>query len=283
MIRDLEEGRSPLHDRHGSLQDRGGRDRVKQEIARLGVTYGLVSSETSFVAVEERKTPVQDPAVLRRVPIALTRGWGGREDTRSIMTRRRAARSATPRSTDENSLPTQPFVPPSCLHSWQLHLRQNLPHAAVFPTGCAGRRSTWQLPSPVNPSVRSTGSSPSRALTATGTSRRARGDPGAPADRARASDAVRFRRPEGGSARVGYGPGPRMARGAARALARVGAPGRKRPAEWLERCSAATDRLEELAEAADCIGKLHVGLRQERSCRGARVVIDASIIGVATR
>ena len=77
MIRDLEEGRSPLHDRRGSLQERGSRDRVKHEIVRLGVAYGLVSSETSFVAVEERKTPVQDEAVLRRVPIALTRGWGG--------------------------------------------------------------------------------------------------------------------------------------------------------------------------------------------------------------
>jgi hypothetical protein len=82
MIRDLEEGRSPLHDRRGSLQDRGrGSERVKQEITRLGVTYGLVSRETSFVAVEERATPVQDPAVLRKVPIALTRGWGGAEDT----------------------------------------------------------------------------------------------------------------------------------------------------------------------------------------------------------
>jgi Ca-activated chloride channel family protein len=79
MIRDLEEGRSALHDRRGSLQDRGARggDRVKQEIVRLGVAYGLVSRETSFVAVEERTTPVQDAAVLRTVPIALTRGWGG--------------------------------------------------------------------------------------------------------------------------------------------------------------------------------------------------------------
>jgi Vault protein inter-alpha-trypsin domain/von Willebrand factor type A domain len=77
MIRDLEEARSGLHDRRGSLQDRGARDRVKQEIVRLGVTYGLVSRETSFVAVEERATPVQGQAVLRKVPIALTRGWGG--------------------------------------------------------------------------------------------------------------------------------------------------------------------------------------------------------------
>jgi hypothetical protein len=77
MIRDLEEGRSALHDRRGSLQDRTGGDRVRKEIIRLGVEYGLVSSATSFVAVEERETPVKDRAVLRRVPVALTRGWGG--------------------------------------------------------------------------------------------------------------------------------------------------------------------------------------------------------------
>jgi len=76
-IRDLEEGTSPLHDRRGSLQDRGRPDRVKQEIVRLGVAYGLCSRETSFVAVEKRETPVSGPAQLRRIPVALTRGWGG--------------------------------------------------------------------------------------------------------------------------------------------------------------------------------------------------------------
>jgi hypothetical protein len=80
LIRDLEEGRSALHDRRGSLQNRGESDRVKQEIVRLGVSYGLVSRETSYVAVEERATPVLDPAVLRKVPVALTRGWGGLRD-----------------------------------------------------------------------------------------------------------------------------------------------------------------------------------------------------------
>jgi Ca-activated chloride channel homolog len=39
--------------------------------------YQLVSRETSFVAIEQRETPVAEPAELRRVPIALTRGWGG--------------------------------------------------------------------------------------------------------------------------------------------------------------------------------------------------------------
>src|SRR5262249_48728856 len=78
-IRDLEEGMSPLHDRTGSLQERGRskEDRVKKEIVHLGIAYGLTSPETSFVAIEERETPVEGEAVLRRVPVLLTRAWGG--------------------------------------------------------------------------------------------------------------------------------------------------------------------------------------------------------------
>lgn len=77
LIRDLEEGASPLHTRRGSLQGRATKDTVKEEIVRLGVTYGLASRETSYVAVEEREVPVEGEMVLRKVPIALTRGWGG--------------------------------------------------------------------------------------------------------------------------------------------------------------------------------------------------------------
>ncbi len=75
-IRDLEEGSSPLHDRRGSLQDRARPDRVKDEIVRLGIEYGLCSAHTSFVAVETRERPVEGEAQLRRVPVALTSGWG---------------------------------------------------------------------------------------------------------------------------------------------------------------------------------------------------------------
>ncbi|MFN7989449.1 MAG: VIT domain-containing protein [Thermoanaerobaculia bacterium] len=82
LIRDLEEGASPLHTRRGSLQARVTRDAVKEEIVRLGVTFGLVSRETSYVAVEERATPVTGEMELRKVPIALTRGWSG-ADTRA--------------------------------------------------------------------------------------------------------------------------------------------------------------------------------------------------------
>jgi len=80
MIRDLEEGRSPLHPRRGSQQARalGLQDApVKSEIVRLGTTWSLVSRHTSFVAVEERETPVEGEAQLRQVPVAITKGWHG--------------------------------------------------------------------------------------------------------------------------------------------------------------------------------------------------------------
>jgi Ca-activated chloride channel family protein len=70
----LEEG----GDAGGSAQNSrkaGSRDRRILEIA---LKYGLVSSRTSFVAVEERTGEDKGSEVsLRRVPVALTRGWGG--------------------------------------------------------------------------------------------------------------------------------------------------------------------------------------------------------------
>ena len=80
MIRDLEEGRSVLHPRRGSQQARalGLKDEaVKTEIVRLGTTWSLVSRHTSFVAVQERETPTEGEAQLRKVPVMITRGWHG--------------------------------------------------------------------------------------------------------------------------------------------------------------------------------------------------------------
>jgi Ca-activated chloride channel family protein len=80
MIRDLEEGRSVLHPRRGSQQKRAldlKDEQVKAAIVRLGTTWGLVSRHTSFVAVEERETPTSGEAQLRKVPVAITRGWHG--------------------------------------------------------------------------------------------------------------------------------------------------------------------------------------------------------------
>jgi uncharacterized protein YegL len=76
-IRTLEEQGEYLESR-GSLQRRGRANaNAAAEIAALGVKYQLCSRETSFVAIEHRETPGEGRAELRRVPVALTSGWGG--------------------------------------------------------------------------------------------------------------------------------------------------------------------------------------------------------------
>jgi hypothetical protein len=76
-IRTLEEQGEYLESR-GSLQRRGRANaKAAAEIAALGVKYQLCSRETSFVAIEHRETPAAGRAELRRVPVALTSGWGG--------------------------------------------------------------------------------------------------------------------------------------------------------------------------------------------------------------
>jgi hypothetical protein len=77
-IRDLEERTSRLHGKSGSRQ-RGRKDaRVTKAIVDLGVRYQLASSQTSFVAVEERDgKEAQERGRLVLVPQALTRDWGG--------------------------------------------------------------------------------------------------------------------------------------------------------------------------------------------------------------
>ncbi len=78
-IRDLEAGDA----RHGSSQQRPGKvdkaDRTNDKLVQIGKTLGLLSSATSYVAVELRAEGdrTTTPAELRRVPIALTTGWGG--------------------------------------------------------------------------------------------------------------------------------------------------------------------------------------------------------------
>jgi Ca-activated chloride channel family protein len=75
-IRELEESSEWLSLR-GSRQSHRKENRVREEIVALAVTYGLLSRETSFVAVERREVPVLGELGLRRVPIAITTGWGG--------------------------------------------------------------------------------------------------------------------------------------------------------------------------------------------------------------
>ena len=75
-IRELEGSGEWLPSRGSRQQERKGGS-VRKEIIELSLRYSLISRETSFVAVERRETPVTGDIQLRRVPIALTDGWGG--------------------------------------------------------------------------------------------------------------------------------------------------------------------------------------------------------------
>jgi Ca-activated chloride channel family protein len=75
-IRELEESPEWTSPR-GSRQRGRKATGVSREIVELSLRYGILSRETSFVAVERRETPVVGDMQLRRVPIALTTGWGG--------------------------------------------------------------------------------------------------------------------------------------------------------------------------------------------------------------
>ena len=75
-IRDLEESPAWTTAR-GSRQSDRKKSGATQEIVALSTRYGLISRETSFVAIERRETPVEGEIELRRVPIALASGWGG--------------------------------------------------------------------------------------------------------------------------------------------------------------------------------------------------------------
>ncbi len=61
----------------------------------LALRYQLLSSQTSFVAIEERVEGAQtERAQLRRVPVALTHGWGGVERALQSTTRVSMARAS---------------------------------------------------------------------------------------------------------------------------------------------------------------------------------------------
>lgn len=91
-IRELEEGDWAAA--RGSRQQGRKADAARSEIIALSLRYGLISRETSFVAVERRETPVEGDVQLRRVPIALTSGWGGRQAPREML--RSMRRPASP-------------------------------------------------------------------------------------------------------------------------------------------------------------------------------------------
>ena len=79
-IRELEEGRGIEARRFGSQQRARKAQGVDAQVLELALRYQLLSSQTSFVAIEERVEGAQtERAQLRRVPVALTHGWGGVE------------------------------------------------------------------------------------------------------------------------------------------------------------------------------------------------------------
>lgn len=92
-IRELEEGSEWLASR-GSRQQGRRANSARNEIIELSLRYGLMSRETSFVAVERREAPAQGEVALRRVPIALTSGWGGLEAGRPVRAAYATARLA---------------------------------------------------------------------------------------------------------------------------------------------------------------------------------------------
>ena len=77
-IRDLEEGRYAAAGRGSQQRDRK-EHHVTAAILELATRYTLISSETSFVAVEVREgTAADQPAPeLRRIPVALLEDWHG--------------------------------------------------------------------------------------------------------------------------------------------------------------------------------------------------------------
>ena len=57
-------------------QTKGAGD-LKQRILELSKQYGILSSLTSFLVVAERPGAAEAEVAVRRIPVALTRGWGG--------------------------------------------------------------------------------------------------------------------------------------------------------------------------------------------------------------
>jgi Ca-activated chloride channel family protein len=80
-IRELEEDPAWTPPRGSRQADRKA-GAINAEIVALATKYGLVSRETSYVAIERRDTPVVGDVQLRRIPVALTAGWGGLEARR---------------------------------------------------------------------------------------------------------------------------------------------------------------------------------------------------------
>lgn len=68
-----------LEDQCYSSRSPGAGDLIplKERILSLSKKYGILSSLTSFLVVAEKRETMAQEIAMRRVPVALTRGWGG--------------------------------------------------------------------------------------------------------------------------------------------------------------------------------------------------------------
>jgi Ca-activated chloride channel family protein len=78
-IRDLEGGIALADARHHDRKQSKNLGQLKHELISLSRTYGLVSRETDYVAIEERAEDKRTKGEIevRKVPALVTRGWQG--------------------------------------------------------------------------------------------------------------------------------------------------------------------------------------------------------------
>jgi Ca-activated chloride channel family protein len=145
-IRDLEvrHGAPP----RGSTQAQRHADRSSAQLVELGQRYGLLSSVTSYVAVEERSAADKTtaPAVLRKIPIAITQGWHGRGSVLSSLAAVRQVGMALP--APASSLPREvEFQARTSAHNitGQLRAMQRPPGQV---SGMGDKRAAWRAQPP---------------------------------------------------------------------------------------------------------------------------------------
>jgi hypothetical protein len=109
-IRELEESPEWTTAR-GSRQRERKASLASKEIVELSLRYGLMSRETSFVAVERREVPVLGEVQLRRVPTALTTGWGGLAEAAPLSNRRLIASMSSLPMDGDTGMIEAPLLP----------------------------------------------------------------------------------------------------------------------------------------------------------------------------
>jgi Ca-activated chloride channel family protein len=146
-IRELEEGADYAGGRSRSQQTGRRVQASVEEIVRLATAYGLVSRETSIVAVERREVPVEGEMALRRIPVALTSGWGGfervvasaRDQSRNSLLLSRAALSFDPTDVDDHDDASEGSVEMALMAPWKSMIRRPTVSSQVRPQAAPSR------------------------------------------------------------------------------------------------------------------------------------------------